>query len=332
LVGRGPTVGERLAEILRILILPLVLAGLLELFLNRAVSRATIFVPKSPPVAAVLAALAALGFFLLALAFLLAAVWLGSWAARWLIDGDGARGTALPASALFFSILSVAAISGPGPPVAILFGGVFLLVISMLLVRLWGDGRPWKALILAIWAAYTLYALWVILSHVGSLWPNLQLGAADELSRVGEAVALLGTAALFATESRTDDGRWILTVRLALVAAIPAALFAFLVSLSRALVANISIWSTGFSLFLPWPVYAAAIWLFTAGLLAARRRGRRKEFLAYLLILISGYNLSLTYTYVTGVIALVLLLPDDGLTRPDRAHILRDSQAPGSAP
>lgn len=313
MASRTPTVEERLTEILRILLPPLVLAGLLELLLNRAVSRATIFVPKSPPVEAVLAALTGLGFFLLAFAFLLAAVWLGSWATRSLIEGRGARGTVLPALALFFSILSVAAILGPGPPVAIVFGGVFLLVISMLFVRLWGDGRSWKALILAIWAAYTLYAVWVVLSHVESLWPNLQLGAADELSRIGEAVALLGTAALFATESRTDDRRWIVTMRLALVAAIPAALFAFLVTLNRALVANISIWSTGFSLFLPWPVYAAAIWLFTAGLLAARRRGRRKEFLAYLLILVAGYNLSLTYTYVVAVVALVLLLPDERL-------------------
>ena len=308
--GREVFFGPFLEGALASIPAPLVAASFGELILNRIVSRATIFVRKGPETEAILAALAWIGFFLLAVAFLLAVVWLLAWSIHELRNARApGRDQALAASMAFFVIFGTIAIVGQGAVAVLAFALLFLAVTSLLATKLWANGRSWKAFVLAAWAAYGLHTLAIALAQAQSLSPTLGVGlAVGSLQRGGEIVALLTAPLLLISEIRTG-GPHAGSPRIALIAAIPAAGFAFAAAANLALVANISFWSVGFSLFLPYPVYALALWSFGYAVLVARRRGDRLHLLAYLLLFAAGYNLNLTYLHFLAVVALVCLIP-----------------------
>jgi hypothetical protein len=75
-----------------------------------------------------------------------------------------------------------------------------------------------------------------------------------------------------------------------------------------------SLWSVGYTLFLPWPVYALALGAFIYAVLTCFAPGgpNVKEAnpntgLGLLLFLYAGYNLQLTYQHLLAVIAVMLL-------------------------
>jgi len=281
-----------------------------ELLLNRILSRATIFIPKGPTAEAFLSALAFLGFFLLAFAFLLSVVWLVAFAARSLSTvRAGARELLLALLLFFFLLLGTATVVEASPLATLVFAATFIAILLVLLVEVWGGPLIWRAFVAGVSAAYLLHTLAIAASAVASLAPSLAVGGASEgFQRAGEVAALLAAPLLFVAAVRTARGTWVMNLRRATIAAIPAAILVFLASLSLSILASISLWSLGFTLFLPYPLYAAGLWLFGVAVLSARRRAPA-NWIALPLLFTAGYNLNLSYLYFLAVIALILMIP-----------------------
>jgi len=73
-----------------------------------------------------------------------------------------------------------------------------------------------------------------------------------------------------------------------------------------AMTAIIAIWSTGLTLYLPWPLYAVSLWLAGVVVIASVRRGDTVGW-AILLLAAGGYTPQLSTQVLLGLIALWLL-------------------------
>ncbi|HRQ40074.1 MAG TPA: hypothetical protein PLD25_19365 [Chloroflexota bacterium] len=91
-----------------------------------------------------------------------------------------------------------------------------------------------------------------------------------------------------------------------LVAAIPALLFAMSFWRDPAMTGILTIWSTGLTLFLPWPVYTLALWLAGVTVLATWRAAPTIAY-AILLLIAAGYTPQLSSQLFCAIIGLWLL-------------------------
>jgi hypothetical protein len=104
------------------------------------------------------------------------------------------------------------------------------------------------------------------------------------------------------------------------LAAVPALLFALSFWRDPAMTGILTIWSTGLTLFLPWPVYALALWLVGVTVLA---NWHSHPALAYaiLLLISAGYAPQLSSQLFCALIALWLLERPLPLTAHDRQPV-----------
>jgi hypothetical protein len=162
----------------------------------------------------------------------------------------------------------------------------------------------------------------VIVSTLGYLcWYGYVLGGGAAggglfLLLAGEVLLLMVPLLLFAAVSvpygqLKRRGRWIFPALLVL--AFSAANIADMV-VDQGFTGVFTLWSVGYTLFLPWPIYAIALGLFTHAVLTAftRRWPRAREAnrgvgIAMLLLLYAGFNLQLTYQHLLAVLGLALL-------------------------
>ncbi|MEE9594402.1 MAG: hypothetical protein V3V92_03285, partial [Candidatus Hydrothermarchaeales archaeon] len=91
-----------------------------------------------------------------------------------------------------------------------------------------------------------------------------------------------------------------------IVATIFAALFVAANVLNPKMTAILSIWGIGLTLYLPYQLYAIALWLFASALIRLLSRGRSTGYgLAFLFI--AGYTFQLTYQQLLLILGFVLL-------------------------
>jgi hypothetical protein len=93
-----------------------------------------------------------------------------------------------------------------------------------------------------------------------------------------------------------------------LLGAIPALVFTAARLASPSMTGIIAIWSTGMTLYLPWPFYAFSLWLAGVTVIATLRRDEPAG-LAVLLLMCGGYAPQLSTQAFLGLIALWLLSP-----------------------
>jgi hypothetical protein len=136
------------------------------------------------------------------------------------------------------------------------------------------------------------------------------------LLNAGEVLLLLVPFLLFAAISVPHrqwkrPGRWILPVILMLL--FTAANVADIL-VDQGFTGVFTLWSVGYTLYLPWPVYVVALGLFTHSVLTAFARNlpraaeaNRGVAVAMLLFLYAGFTLQLTYQHLLAALALVLL-------------------------
>ncbi|MCC9075004.1 hypothetical protein FKZ61_002605 [Litorilinea aerophila] len=190
----------------------------------------------------------------------------------------------------------------PGPWLLFFHGLTlaFLLGLGVRIMRLRGPWGTHLALItpgLAMGAA-TLYqaipALYVVLQWSGPPPWSLHLFYA------GEALVVAGAGALWWVYGRSSD------FRLWCLAALPVLLATFVYLAAPAMTATVIIWSHGVTLFLPWWLYGAALWLWGVTLLCLWKQGAEAQCCALLLLMASGYAPQLSSQLVGGLLSLWL--------------------------
>ncbi len=302
---------HRPAGSLRQLTAVLVPAVVAEAVLLRLVTRVGVHLPKDGSVTALFEAASFLGSlafnFASLLAIALAALVLGSVTQR--MDNWASR--------VVVGFLSLAMLSGlaltltTGSPLAdALFGlAAVTLVgfIGLVLAREAGlstGARTSLALMVFAYFCYQYYALSHLFYRImdyGSLPPlSVEILRLGELLVVGAAVAAFWAWGLPRWSSVGRRG-------IAAVAAVLAALT--LAALSPvSTTAILALWTTGLSLFLPFPIYLLALALYLLTLVACWRSGAPFATAAgLLLVLLAGYMAEATYQHLLLILGVALL-------------------------
>jgi hypothetical protein len=288
----------------------LVLAALAEWLVLRTLTRAAIHVPKSPPVITLygimnyLGLLAATFVALLGLLLLLWLVW-QSWQTRGTMLLSLLLAGRVGLSLLFLVVV-------PAGWLVVISHLITLSLIVVLLTSGLGVGASfWKgresmvrppaiALMLpalALVAGVLYHMLPALYTALGWSGPPPLTGL---LFNLGELLVVASVVAVWWVYGRSA------TLTHAIIAALPALLFSLSFWRDPAMTGILTIWSTGLTLFLPWPFYVLALWLAVVTVLAAWRRKRSLAY-ALLLLMSAGYAPQLSSQLFCALIGLWLL-------------------------
>ena len=296
----------------------LALSALVEWLLVRTLTRAAIHIPKSPEIAAGYGVVNQIGLVaaafvaLLSLVLLLWIAWEGRrevWLSLTLVGLGGV-------SVLFLVIV-------PPTWLALLYqllGVTAVFFICAGAVRAYGGKPVWPEMVTLLIPAAALLAglLYQLLPNLYALmgWsgpPPLTgvLFNLGELLVIGSVLAWWWTSRSLLNRARS----WIIWV----LAAIPALLFALSFWRDPAMTGILTIWSTGLTLFLPWPVYALALWLVGVTVLANWQPDPPLAY-AILLLVSAGYTPQLSSQLFCALIALWLLARPLPITQNHPVH------------
>lgn len=282
------------------------LAALADWLIARTLARAFIFMPKSAAFIQIYTSLGVLGQLATSLTGLLAIGTLG-WIA-WQALRQG-RNWILAGTCLALLLVSLLGLVIPTAGwLALAFQALLGIAILILLRQVWM--RP---LSVAFKIAASLVALTLL---VTSLFQGLDpvaavLGlpgsplSAGLLFNLGELLVLVSILALWWAAAR--HAPWLIW----LIALLPALAFAVPRLLAPAMTGIMAIWSTGLTLYLPWPAYVAALWLAGVTVLTTLRRGDATGW-AVILLAAGGFAPQLSIQAFLGLIALWLLVNATG--------------------
>ncbi len=283
----------------------LVIAGLADWLITRTLTRAAIFMPKSPVLIGLYRAVSLLGNLASTFASLLAVgmlVWL-AWRA-WKRTSFAVALLAFILTAWNFASL----FTGSGVWGRLVFQILYLNLVIVLCWHIWQKQRSGSSLI-AGW----LPGVVLLAGGISHLLPAINQAAGWSVpTLVGRRVFDLGELLLVATPIML----WWAFGRAAawrnwLLAGIPALAFASFHLANPAMAGILAIWSTGLTLYLPWPVYALSLWLAGVTVITTSRRGELAG-LAMLLLAAGGYAPQLSSQIFFGLIAMWLLgRPED---------------------
>jgi len=262
--------------------------------------------PKSPSVIAAYQVLGFVGQLAATLAGLLALGAVG-WMAwrRWRTD----RRLGLPLAWLGLVALSLVFLFiAPRGWSSVGYHLLLLAALGMTGKRMWESQAALESKI-----AGTLPALALLAGELYQLGPALYEALrwpgpppfTGALFNLGELFVVLSPSALwwaYGRKAARQNYAW---------AAIPALAFAAMYIVNPALTSIITMWSTGLTLYLPWPLYALSLWLAGLTAMASLRRGDPAGW-AILLLAAGGYAPQLSTQIFLGLVALWLLaLPFD---------------------
>lgn len=278
------------------------LAAVAEWLIARTLARAAIFMPKTPAMILVYKALGITGQFATSLTGLLAIVALG-WIAWHHLRQH--QNLALAVTCLALLLVSLLGLFIPTAGwLALCFQALLSVGILLLL------GQVWKRTVaIAFKIAVSLVALTLL---VTALYQGLDLVASALgmpglpvsnmlFFNAGELLVLLSAAALWWASARR--AHWLIW----LIAAVPALAFAVPRLLAPSMTGIMTIWSTGLTLYLPWPAYVVALWLAGVTVLHTLRLGDATGW-AILLLAAGGFAPQLSIQAFLGLIALWLLV------------------------
>jgi len=282
----------------------LALAALAEWLIGRSLTRAAIYIPKSAPMLAAFRGLTLVGQMALSLASLLALVALVAIAFR------GRRNLAL--SILLSSLVAaslVAMVVPLGGWGALLYHAATLIVVG-LLVKVHLD-RPatrrerWAVGVTALALATAHFYLLVPPAGeaLGLAGPS---SLAIPLFATAELLFALTPLALWYAFGRTAP-RWAWAVAILVVAA-----FAGMRLSQPSMVGILAMWSSGLSMYLPWPLYALSL-AFAVVTVVAGARPRHPVGWAVILFAAAGNAPQLSTQAFYGVIALWALVTAEPL-------------------
>lgn len=310
------------SQLQRYAALALICTGGLEWFLGRTVSRVAAAPNLEGTPRDIIDVLGRIGLYMVSPSFLLALLilWLAVVQAGGNVLRRGARaGVALP---LFLAVLGTVAAVHTFYPTLLWLNIAFNL---MALLALWwlalhaalrgSSSRPMKAALVLAALAYTGWFYYVLQSdlvnsHLVTLPAPLLLLNLGEMAAVCVPFALFWAVAIPYGQWRYWR-RWIAPGVVGLLFAggnIADAIF------DQGFTGVFTIWSVGLNLFLPWPLYAVSLVLFTYVVLTCfSRRGERSPEanpnvgMGTLLLMFAGYALQVPYQIVLAMLSFMLL-------------------------
>lgn len=302
-------------------------AALVEWFLLRTVTRVAVHIPRSAEMTVVYQGISLIGQVAGSLAMLLAFAALG-WIAwhEWRV----CRTVWLPLALGGMTALSlIFLVAAPSGWLAAASHALSLLVVALVVARLRipvsSSGRTLLAGCAVLLPAGAI-AMGLLYQFAPALYEALRWPGPPPLMslffHLGEQLVMVSALTLWAVYGRGASWRtWLL-------AAIPALIFVLAYLRDPAMTGVLAIWSTGLSLYLPWPLYAASLWLVGVTVAVAWRQNKSVS-LALLLLLAGGYVPQLSTQLFFGVTALWLLaqaaVPDYG-AEPSARPLTRERQ------
>jgi hypothetical protein len=278
----------------------LVWAAVADWLLARTLARSAIFMPKSPPVLAVYQDLIWLGQAAGVLASLLALLGMLWLSRRAYIRRQNAFALGLAGLAglsLFFLV---------APPASwqrLLYQALLFASLAALGWQAWAAAGTKSRLAIAIpWLALLASGLFQLIQALtlavhGSATPAWSLA----FFNLGELLAVITPIAFWWAFGR-KTARW----PAYLWALLPAAGFTGMYLATPSMAGILAIWSTGLSLYLPWPLYALALWLGSVACLSRHPAGS-----ALLLLAAGGFTPGLTSQAFFGLLALGMLITEE---------------------
>jgi hypothetical protein len=227
----------------------LVYTALTEWLLARTLTRLGIFMPKSPALITVYQSLTLIGQAATTFAGLLVLAAVLVWARNEYGKGESKTGSILLASLVFLSILFLFY----QPPV--LLAVLYQVLLTSALAYFTRQGIRSSVFVMKKLAILTCM-LALQSGSVGHLAPLLGFYEAGPIIfKVGECMIILCALFLWVAFGRNASRQiWFL-------AALPVMAFTVFRLVDPATSGILAIWSTGMTLFLPWPVYTMALWL-----------------------------------------------------------------------
>src|SRR3990170_1898993 len=282
----------------------LALAALAEWLIGRSLTRAAIYIPKSAPMLAAFRGLTLAGQLALSLASLLALVTLVAIAFR------GRQNLAL--SALLSALVAASLVSMVVPLGAwgaLLYHTATLIVVGLLvkfhLDRVATRRERWAVVVtaLALGAAH----LYLLLPPAGEALGLAGLSSmAIPFFATGELLFVLTPLALWWAFGRSAP-RWAWAL-----GGLVAAGFIGLRLAQPAMAGILAMWSSGLSLYLPWPLYGLSL-AFAVVTVVAGVRARHPVGWAMMLFVAAGNAPQLSTQGFYGLVALWLLVSTDAL-------------------
>jgi hypothetical protein len=303
----------------------LALAAVADWLIARTLTRAAIFIPKPSPVLVLYEALTLAGQLATTLASLLGLGMLGWMAWReWQtgrqpdtfsmgITARSILGVGLSLillSQVGFSLMFLLVAPTDWGMVANL--GLGVVAVAIIVARSRQNALLLPALALLLGRLYQLLPAW----YTAWGWPGPP-PLTETLFNLGELLVVASAGSLWYAYGRGASRREMF------MAAGPALAFTGLYLANPALTGTLAVWSTGLTLYLPWPLYALSLWL--AGVAAAAAL-RRKEPAGWAILLLAagGYAPQLSTQAFLGLIALWLLA--GGVKREgERVCLVRES-------
>lgn len=279
----------------------LTVAALADWLITRTLTRTAIFMPKPPPIIALYQALTLFGqlaFTLVGLLSLTTAIWI-TWR-LW----QKQRLPGLPLVLLILIALSLVglfvALTGWMVVLQVTLRMIMVLIIGWD-VRLDPRGRVgWIVPALAIW--FGELHQWLPAWYTALHWPGPP-PLTEQLFNLGELFVVLTPGALWWAAGYPRQATF---ARRNWWAVVPALAFVAAHAINPAVTGIITIWSTGLTLYLPWPLYALGLWL--AGVLVSESVSRnRPAGWAILLLAAGGYTPQLSTQVLISLTALWLL-------------------------
>lgn len=283
----------------------LVLAAFVDWLVTRTLARTAIFMPKPPPVILLYQGIGIAGQMIAALTSLLVILALGWMAWREFRTFTGGLISAACLGLVIFNLLFLYIL-----PTGWLVVGYHLLLAGLVLgiglpsLRNSHRSRSQKVAALLLTLVLVVRELYQI---TPAAYQAANLSGPPAFSSViflsAELLALFSLLAVWWAYGRA------FTRQAGLLAAIPAVAFATFRLLNPAMLGIISIWSTGFTLYLPWPIYALGLWAAGVVVLTTARQGSLAGW-SLILLLAGGLTPQFSIQAYLGVIALWLLKYD----------------------
>tara|TARA_B100000315_G_scaffold138316_1_gene127341 strand:+ start:1442 stop:2323 length:882 start_codon:yes stop_codon:yes gene_type:complete len=245
--------------------------------------------------------------FILSSSFLLALISVGL--VGYLLIKDSSKSAFITSVSLFgFLVLGVFSVfTTPGAVLLIAQNIVAFIVLTLL--ALWftkGTTTKLAKIISSLFITSYFIAFWFVFAPAIFILGGPKPVFIVEILNIGEALTIVNALPLYVYFVGLKKENYSHVSEL-IFPSIPAALFIAIYLLNPALTSLFSTWVFGYNLFLPFPFYVAALWLY-ADLIIRMLKVKNEMVYGLLFIFIAGRNLESVYLTLLAILGIFLII------------------------